>query len=258
MINGHCSQCHRVWTLETEQGVCSWCGKAAVCHSIRIQALRSFKSRRRTNKQAKNPNGYEQLEGEWATYYEVASKFSRKAKPQDRDDLLHDIILTLADVKRNNGHKPFTEATMYRIASVTVAHYWRAQYKSTNGLDCGSCSKVQRAKCRKDWLYPQCPKAYRLESLAKPVTDSEGNITELGELIADDKALDLAEWIDSRTFLAGCPKSLIAIANKIVTGKTLSKTDRQYLWRYRKKTQKSLTNVDVLASNPHVYSNSTV
>ena len=86
--------------------------------------------------------------------------------------MLHDIILTLADVERNNGHKPFTEAVMYRIASVTLAHYWRAHYKASNGLDCGSCSQKQRAQCKADDLYGQCPKAIRLESLSKPITDS--------------------------------------------------------------------------------------
>jgi hypothetical protein len=110
---------------------------------------------------------------------------------EDRDDLLHDIILTLADVERNNGHKPFTEAVMYRIASRCVADYWRKHYKLTNGLDCGSCSQKQRAKCKEDYLYTECPKAIKLESLNKPIIDSEGNVTELGELIADDKALDL-------------------------------------------------------------------
>lgn len=260
MINGFCSKCHKVWTLKTEQGLCQWCGEFAACRSQRTQALRSFKSRSKSRKEQDNynGNGYDRLEGEWATYYNIASRFSHKAKADDREDLLHDIILTLADVERNNGHKPFTEATMYRIASVTVAHYWRAQYRITNGLDCGSCSKVQRAKCRKQWLYPQCPKANKLESLSKPITDSEGNTTELGELIADDKALDLAEWIDNKTFLAGCPQRLIGIARKRREGETLNIAERKYLCKWRKREQKSLLGGNVLSPNPHIYSGSTV
>jgi len=185
-------------------------------------------------------NGYDQLQGEWLAYYKVASHFSYKAKAQDREDLLHDIMIVLADVASNNGHKPFTEPAMYRVASVTVAHYWRAQYKHTNGLECGSCSKAQRRKCREDWLYRECPKAIRIESLDKPITDSEGNITELGELIADDKAIDLDQWLDSKTFLLGCPQKLIDIAHKIRNGDNLTATDSQYLWRYRKRQQKTL------------------
>ena len=162
-LAGHCSKCHRVWTLEMGQGLCQWCGKLAVCQTNRAQALRSIKSRSNGRKrQAEaNSNGYDQLDGEWLTYYKVASRFSNKAKAQDREGLLHDIIITLADVARNNGHKPFTEVAMYRVASVTVADYWRAQYKHTNGLDCGSCSKAQRQKCRSEDLYRECPKGYQ-------------------------------------------------------------------------------------------------
>ena len=242
MIDGHCSYCHRVWTLETEQGLCQWCGKLATCQSQRTQALRSIKSsRKRRQRQAEgNGNGYDQLEGEWLTYYRIASQFSHKAKAQDRDDLLHDIILTFAEVARNNGHKPFTEATMYRIASYTVANYWRGYYKLTNGLDCGNCSKTQRQRCKEDDLYPNCPRAIKLESLSKPITDSEGNMTDLGELIADDKAIDLVAWLDAKTFLKGCPQRLIAIAEKVREGKALNNADMIYLCRFRKREQKRL------------------
>ena len=187
-----------------------------------------------------NGNGYDQLAGDWLTYYKVASQFSHKAQAQDREDLLNTIIVTLADVARNNGHKPLTEASMCRIASVTVAHYWRAQYKHSNGLDCGSCSKAQRRKCRSKWLYPKCPKAIKLESLSKPLIDSEGNITELGELIADDKAIDLDAWLDAKTFLLGCPLRLIQIAHKRQEGELLTAKDKMYLSRYRWQEQKSL------------------
>jgi len=170
----------------------------------------------------------------------VASQFSHKARTQDRDDLLHDIILTLANVERNNGHKPFTELAMYRIASRCVADYLRRQYRHTNGLDCRWCGQAQRRKCREEWLYSECPKAIKLESLNKPIIDSEGNTTELGELIADDKAIDLAEWLDIKTFLLGCPQRLIAIAEKKQDGKALDWREHKYLQRFRQKEQSKL------------------
>jgi len=204
--------------------------------------LRNIKSRSNGRKRQAdhNGNGYDQLAGEWLTYYKVASRFSYKAKAQDRDDLLHDIMITLADVASNNGHKPFTEPAMYRVASITVVHYWRAQYKLTNGLDCGSCSKAQRKECKEHELYSECPKAIKLEYLSKPITDSEGNLTELGELIADDKAIDLDAWLDNNTFLAGLPQRLIGIALKITEGQALNKGEHCYLQRFRKKAQKRL------------------
>ena len=128
----------------------------------------------------------------------------------------------------------------YRIASRAVALYWRRHYRHTNGLTCGNCSKAQRQRCRRDWLYPECPKAIKLESLNKPVIDSEGNTTELGELIADDRAIDLDAWVSSSTWEIGYPKRLVAIAYKLKAGEALTKTDRQYLWRFRKTEQKTL------------------
>ena len=32
-------------------------------------------------------NGYDQLDGEWLTYYKVATKYVHKARFEDRDDL---------------------------------------------------------------------------------------------------------------------------------------------------------------------------
>jgi DNA-directed RNA polymerase specialized sigma24 family protein len=210
--------------------------------------LRSLKSsRRRNDRQAQAiGNGYNQLEGEWLTYYRVASRFAHKTQTQDREDLLHDIMLTIAQVERNNGHKPFTELAMYRIASRKVADYWRDHYKLTNGCDCGHCSQRQRATCLKDWLgraysYRQCPKAKRMDALSRPIVDSEGNTTELGEMIADDKAIDIDAWLDARAFLSGYPHRLVEVACKRRDGETLSDKDRQYLWYFRQREQKTLS-----------------
>jgi len=185
-------------------------------------------------------NGYDQLDGDYAVYYKVATKFCHKARFEDREDLLHTIILNLAIAHRNNGHKPDNPSWMYRIASFTVAQYWRDYYKANNGLDCGHCSNPQRKKCKEQDLYGECPKAVKVEYLSKPIVDSEGNITELGELIADDKALDLADWMDINTFLLGCPQRLIAIAHKRANGLPLTKYEELYLCRYWKKQQKRL------------------
>jgi len=238
---GHCSRCHRVWTLNTGQGVCQWCNKPASCQSSTSKP-RHIKSRsNRRRKQAPvHSNGYDQLEGQWLAFYNVASRFTDRVKPEDKEDILHTIIATLADVERNNGHKPFTEAVMYRIASRTVADYWFSHYSYNSGLDCKHCSKAQRRKCKQDWLYGECPKAIKLESLNKPVIDSEGNTTELGELIADDKALDLDAWVSNSTWEIGYPKRLVAIAYKLKGGIPLTAYEHNCLSRYRKREQKKL------------------
>ena len=180
---------------------------------------------------------------DWSKYITVADTYQHKAKSQDRDDLRQDIIVTLAEAQRakdNNGGGQLSPAAMYRIASVEVAHYWRRHYKLNNGLDCGSCSQRQRHYCRLHWSYTDCPKALKVESLSKPIIDSEGNITELGELIADDKAIELDQWADIKTFLLGCPQRLIEIAGKVKSGEPLDNKEHQYLWYWRKKEQKEL------------------
>jgi len=159
---------------------------------------------------------------------------------QDREDLLHTIILTIAVAERNNGHKPFTLGTMHRIASRAVADYWRNHYKLTMGLDCRHCNKAQRAKCKEDDLYSECSKAIKLEYLSKPIVDGEGNLTELGELIADPKSLDLDAWDRDYLWQLGYKSRLVAIALKLHSGEALTDRDRQYLSRYRRQEQKFL------------------
>jgi DNA-directed RNA polymerase specialized sigma24 family protein len=185
-------------------------------------------------------NGYDQLEGDYAVYYKVATKFCHKARFEDREDLLHTIILNLATAHRSNGHKPDNPSWMYRIASFTVAQYWRDYYKRTIGVDCGHCSNPQRKKCKLEELYSECPKAIRVEYLSKPIVGEDGQISELGDLIADDRAIDLAEWLDNNTFLRGCPQRLIDIAEKIRDGETLTNGEMIYLCRFRQKAQKRL------------------
>ena len=95
-------------------------------------------------------------------------------------------------------------------------------------------------KCKAENLYSECPKAIRIESLSKPIVDGDGHITELGELIVDNKALDLAEWLDINTFLLGYPQRLIDIAEKIRDGEALSEYERLHLFRFRQREQKKL------------------
>ena len=84
------------------------------------------------------------------------------------------------------------------------------------------------------------PYALKLESLNKPILDNEGNLTELGELIADPKSLDLDAWERDSLWQIGYKPRLVAIALKLHSGEVLNPTDRQYLWRYRQQAQKRL------------------
>jgi len=237
-MTGYCSNCHKVWTLEERQGFCQWCSHNANCVITRTKPRQLKSSRRRRRKQIDNGNnGYSQLPEPYLTYYKIALRFTHKALIDDRQDLLHDIIEGLARIAE---HKTLSEATMYRVAEHIKDHYWYRHYSYTNGLDCQHCSKAQRAKCRANWAYYDCHRAITLESINQPIIGSEGNITELAELIADDKALDLEAWLDAKTFLIGAPIRLKQIARKLNKGDILSHTERNYLYKLRKKEQKAL------------------
>jgi hypothetical protein len=225
-----------------------WCGRTAIRQptATKPRQLKSNEIAEGTQTGNDN-NGYDHLPEPYSTYHKVALRFAHKALLDEREDLLHDIIEGLArvaDRKAATGDD-FSQAAMYRIAEHIKDHYWYRHYAYHNGLDCQHCSKAQRAKCRtawaySDWAYHDCHRAVTLESMNQSIIDSEGNITELGELIADDKAIDLAEWIDAKTVLIGSPIRLKAIAKKMSKGERLTGAECKYLTKLRKRHQLTL------------------
>ena len=143
---------------------------------------------------------------DWKEYMEIANRFQVKARFEDREDLRQDIIVRLAEVASNNGAKPFTKASMLRVASYVAMEYWHEQKRLLTTT-----------------------------SLNEEIEDEEGDTVELYQTIADDKSIDLEAWVDHRTWLKGCPRRLIAIAGKRVAGKPLREKDQKYLERYRQK-----------------------
>lgn len=240
---GHCSCCHKIWTLDTPQGVCQWCRKFATSQTSQTSQSQTKRlaTTRRRQKPQRRPLGqdYDQLPQKWLDLYQIAVKYAHKAMADEREDLLHDILLTLYQARK--AKPDLTTGALYRIASRALMDYWRAHYRHTNGLDCGHCSKAQRRNCKDHWLYGECPKAIRLESIEKPVIDSGGNLTELGNLIADPESLDLDYWErTTELWQLGYPERLVMIAKKLHHGEALTSYERTILSRYRQKEQKKL------------------
>jgi hypothetical protein len=146
---------------------------------------------------------------DWQKYIDIADKFQYKAKPDDREDLRQDIIVRLAEVASNNGHKPFTEGAMVRVASYTVMSYWR------------------------DWM-----RKPTILSLSGELSDGDGDTVELWQTLADDKAIDVEAWLDAKRWLLGCPKALIRIAHTRYLGKPMTSKQQRYLHRFRQKELK--------------------
>ena len=133
---------------------------------------------------------------------EIASKFQRKAKSADREDLKEDIIVKLADIEsRYNGSgEHLTEGGMARVASYTVMAYWR---------------DIMR-------LPP-------ITSLNETVDDGDGNETEFYQMISDDSSIDVEDWIEARKWLNRAPPKLVRIAYKKIRGLPLTRAKKTYL-----------------------------
>ena len=191
-----------------------------------------------------NGNGYDHLQGDWALFYKVAKGFTKRVKPEDRQDFLHDLLLVMAKVKAkyNLIGKLLSEAGLIRVACYEVADYWRKWYKRKNGIDCSHCSKAQREKCKEWFLYGDndCPKAIKTERLDKLVEDGNGDSTPLHELIADDKAVDLVAMLDAKLILESYPRRFVQLAYKHYAGYTLTESERSYYRREQKRAQKRL------------------
>ena len=159
-----------------------------------------------TTSQANPATGGLPMQLDWEKYMEIADKFQHKARYEDSEDLRQDIILRLAEVASNNGHKPFTEGAMVRVASYVTLEYWHDLKRQPTIL-----------------------------SLNEEIDDGDGNNIELWETLADDKAIDLEAWIDAKTWLASCPARLVTIAYNRAIGKPLNTKEKMYLSRYRQK-----------------------
>ena len=151
---------------------------------------------------------------DYGKYITVAERYQRKAKREDREDLNHTIILSLAQAQLrldSNGGGQLSDIAMLRIASYECQKYWRAIKRQLTIL-----------------------------SLNTDIYDGDGNTTELIDTVADDNAIDLDAWLDARTWLLGCPRRLVQIASKRLKGIALEHKDWCYLSRYRQKEQKNL------------------
>jgi len=146
---------------------------------------------------------------DWNEYIGIADRFQHKAKAQDREDLNHTIILSLAQAQLsldNNGGGRLSDIAMLRIASYQCQKYWR-----------------------------QLKRQFTILSLNTELNNGDGDSIELIDTVADDKAIDLDAWLDARTWLLGCPKRLIVIAGKRLKGIPLNDREKHYLLYQRKK-----------------------
>lgn len=155
---------------------------------------------------------YNQLEGHWHQWLDIARRFEHKARSQDRLDLRHNIMIAFADQQARNERLCKPDLSFYgmlRIASHCVADYWRADKRN------------------------------QMISLNTEIIDGDGNTAELIDTLADD-SVDIEAWLERSTWELGYPRRLVEIAYKLDNKEALSGYERLYLFRYRQKHQKRL------------------
>ena len=142
---------------------------------------------------------------QWAEFERIADTFKTKAVYQDRADLRGDILVRLAELATRRGEM-LTLPAMLRIAAYVCQEYWH------------------KMKRQPSTLY-----------LSYELQDDEGYTIELGDTLADDKAIDTEAWLDARRWLLGAPRRLVQVANRTYHGFKLSHADEQYLYKVRKR-----------------------
>jgi hypothetical protein len=94
----------------------------------------TYRRKAKTSSLDQIEQSYDQLDGKWRQWLEVARRFNHKAKAQDRLDLRHTIIVAFDDQQARNERLGKPDLSLYgmlRIASHCVADYWREINKPT-------------------------------------------------------------------------------------------------------------------------------
>lgn len=174
-----------------------------------------------------------ELDGDWATFAKIAGQFANKVPLQEREDLLHDIILEMAKVKRKYQAKgkPLRGASLNLIAEHKLLwHFAKRRYRLF-GLNCTHCTPEQRRECRMK-AYGECPKgkAHQVLSLNKIISYRDGSgHTERVELILVSRGFNLDARLDARSELKKLPRWVVKLGYRRYAGYNIGGGNRDRL-----------------------------
>jgi DNA-directed RNA polymerase specialized sigma24 family protein len=135
---------------------------------------------------------YDRLDEPWRDWARIAKSFTYQLDDQwDREDLLHDIIVRLAEVAgeyRQKG-KPLTKGGCIRVAQYTRLRFYHQ---------------------KKRW------KRVFSVSLNSVVRDEDGNERELIETILDENGINLGAWLDFKNFYQSRPQKERRAIQKLI------------------------------------------
>jgi len=143
----------------------------------------------------------DQLDG-LRPFVEIAYPFRLHVKPEDRDDIEQEIVITLIKVSRQHNGDANPRLLNY-CARCVVNRYWRRKYREHN---------------RSRRLY----ESNRGEMVAED-----------WKFVSDDGDTDAR--LDALAMLAGLPQRLVEIGYKRLNGERLSEADEWYWMRHKAK-----------------------
>ena len=158
---------------------------------------------------------YDRLPEPWRGWAKLARSFTLQLDDhQDREDLLHDIIVRLAEVAevyRQKG-KPLTKWGCIRVAQYTRLRFYH-----------------QKKRWRRVFS----------TSLNSEVRDEDGNETEFIQTLVDQKRGNLDAWIDAKSHYLSSPERVKKAIRKLLkngdgNGHRLSGYDWRLIRQFRK------------------------
>ena len=151
---------------------------------------------------------YDRLEGKWQEWARIAKRFLGQVDAQDRGDLLHDIIVRLAEVAREyqEKKKPLTRWGMIRVAQYTRLRYYhqKKRWARVAGI-----------------------------SLNGTVQDEDGYETEMIDTVPDEREIDLDSWLDAKAHYRRSSERMKETVQKRISGAELSGWEWKLLKRFR-------------------------
>lgn len=153
----------------------------------------TYSTHRRTYDGDGEALSYDRLEQPWHQWAKIASSFILQLDDhQDREDLMHNIIVRCAEVAelyRQQG-KPLTKWGCIRVAQYTRLRFYDQ---------------------KKRW------RRVSSVSLNSPVRDDDGNETELINTLIAEKGIDLDRWLDFKNYYQSRPPKERRAIRKLIT-----------------------------------------
>ena len=161
---------------------------------------------------------YDRLEQPWRDWAKIANNFIWQLDNQfDREDLLHNILVRLAEVAevyRQRGI-PFHKGAVIKTAQYTRLRFYHQ---------------------KKRW------KRVSSVSLNSTVKDGDGNETELVQTLLDKNGIDLETWLDFKHYYQSRPKAEKKAIRKLVMAnwRNLSGYDYKLIRSFRREAKLAL------------------